>query len=129
VAKVYGRTMTVAALTLAALMIGASSAAASEASFDPPVPGAELVSRETVSGAENVKAMLGAVQSVDMDPGKAVITVDDAKGPHDITLDYGDLLSDKRTAGAGYFAGAYVGLGVLSRLARMLRSVWGPLGR
>jgi len=128
VAKVYRRMATLAALAAVLLMVCASPAAASQASFEPPVVDAELVSRESASGAQAVQSALTSIDSVDLNANQAVITVDDADGPHDITLDYGDLLADKSTAGAGYFAGAYVGLGVLGRLLRLVRGLFGPFG-
>lgn len=125
----YRKMLATLALTALMLTAAAPSAFASTASFDPPVEGAQLVSRDTVSGADAVTTMMNSVESVDLNPGAAVITVDDANGPHEITLDYGDLMDDKRTASVGYVAGAYVGLGALSRLARLVRGILGPLGR
>ncbi len=119
------RTATVAVATAVLLMVCVSSAVAGEAaSFDPPVADAELVSRDAVSGARAVQSALSTIDSVDLNADSAVVTVDDVDGPHDITLDYGDLLTDKRTAGAGYFAGAYVVLGVISRVMRLLRGLF-----
>lgn len=122
--QVLRRTATVAVATAVLLMVCVSSAVAGEASFDPPVADAELVSRDAVSGARAVQSALSTIDSVDLNADSAVVTVDDADGPHDITLDYGDLLTDKRTAGAGYFAGAYVVLGVISRVMRLLRGLF-----
>lgn len=120
----FRRLATVTVATSLLLTVFVSSAIAREASFDPPVAEAELVSREAVSGARAVQSALSTIDSVDLNADSAVVTVDDVDGPHAITLDYGDLLTDKRTAGAGYFAGAYVALGVISRAIRLLRGLF-----
>jgi hypothetical protein len=124
---VFSRITLIASLTVTLLMACAGSASANPASFDPPVAGAELVSRDTASAAESIQSALATIEHIDLNTDSAVVTVDDIDGPHDITLDYGDLMTDKRTAGAGYFAGAYLGLGVLSRARRLLKGLFGPL--
>lgn len=102
-----------------------TSAWAGESSFDIPENDAELVSRQVQTGADAALSMVSAIDSVDLNAGSVVVTVNDATGPHDVTLDYGDLLEDKRAVGAGALAGSSVLLGVLSRLARLVRAVFG----
>lgn len=112
------------ALALAAL---APAAFASDP-FDRPAPDAELVSRTTASGVEVAQAAMSTVRGVRVTREQTVVTVDDGSGsPRPITVDYSDFTTDPRAATAGYLAGAYVGLGVVGRFARILRSLFGPL--
>ncbi len=115
---------TIAAVALLTTVFSAT-AWAGDSSFDPPTQDAELVSRDVKTGADAALALVSAVQMVDLNADSLVVTVDDARGPHDITLDYGDLIEDKRAVGAGALAGSSIALGVLSRLVRLVRAVFG----
>lgn len=70
-----------------------------------------------------LKEAAGMVKSVDLGPERAVITVD---GSDPITLDWGDLAGGSENVRViGYASGAALGLGLLSRLLRVLRMLAG----
>lgn len=116
-----------AALVFAALHVPVACAADLPLE-QPPAPNAELVSRDVATGVYAARTVLSAVQSVHLGKTATVITVASDSGPHSITVDYSEMARDRKAAGAGYLAGAYVGLGALARLARVLRKAFGPLG-
>lgn len=118
--------MAKALVMLAVLMtMWAPNAWAGESSFDPPAKDAELISRQVETGANAALSVVSAVRAVDLNADSLVVSVNDATGTHDITLDYGDLLEDKRAVGAGALAGSSIALGVLARFARLLRALFG----
>jgi hypothetical protein len=126
VRKRFGLTV-VAALVLAALYAPIACAAELPLS-EPPAPDAELVSRQVATGVYAARAVLSTVQNVHLGKTSTVITVAGESGPHAITVDYGEMARDRKAAGAGYLAGAYLGLGLLAQLTRTLRRALGPLG-
>ena len=116
-----------AALVLAAVY--APIACATELPLDqPPAPDAELVSREVATGVHAARTVLSTIERVHLGKTSTIITVKGDSGPHSITVDYSEMARDKRTAGAGYLAGAYLGIGMIARLSRTLRRAFGPLG-
>jgi len=112
-------------VALAAVLTFASGtcAFAAPSVYDPPSPDAELVSRQTVAGADTMRAALSTIDNVKIGQRTTTITVNDDSGPHAINLDYGDLAKDKKTAGLGLLAVSYMGIGMLTRLVRLLRAV------
>jgi len=93
----------------------------------PPTPDAELVRREVATGAFAARTVLSTIQSVRVGKTAAVVTVAGDAGPHSITVDYSEVARDRKATGAGYLAGAYLGLGAVARLARTFRRAFGAL--
>ncbi len=117
----------VAVLALAAVF--APIACATEPGLaQPPAPDAELVSREVATGVAAARTVLQTVESVHLGRSATVVTVAGDTGPHAITVDYSEMARDRKAAGAGYLAGAYVLLGAVARLTRTMRRAFGPLG-
>lgn len=99
-----------AALQACASSVPVAYAAPAEAQLDPAL----------------LQEAAGMVKSVDLGPERAVITVD---GSDPITLDWGDLAGGPENLRLiGYASGAGVGLGLLSRLLRLLRMLAGLRG-
>ncbi len=119
-------------LTTAAALVFVTAwaplAFASDSLSEPPAPNAELVRREVATGVEAASAVLETVDSVRVGQQATVITVRGDAGPHPITVDYSEVAQDRKTAGVGYLAGAYLVLGILARLARAVRGASGLLG-
>jgi hypothetical protein len=119
---------TTAALVAATLCAPAAHAASSIPG--PPEEGAVLVSETVKSGLEAVPVALSAIDGLKVTRKRAVLNVREGDTIRPITVDYSELLGgDRKAAGLGYAAGAYLGLGLLVRLMRVLRMGSGLLGR
>ena len=117
------------AAVLALAAVSAPIACATEPGLaQPPAPDAELVSREVATGVAAARTVLQTVESVHLGRSATVVTVAGESGPHAITVDYSEMARDRKAAGAGYLAGAYVLLGAIARLTRTMRRAFGPLG-
>lgn len=118
-------TIRLIAATVLLMSASTTSAWAAESTFDMPEGDAELVSRQVRTGADAALAVVSAIKAVDFNADSLVVSVNDAKGDHEVTLDYGDLIEDKRAVGAGALAGSSVLLGTLARFARLVRAIFG----
>jgi len=107
--------MAAAALTLSAL--AAPAVASEKTSTDDPI---KLAMNE-VTG-ENTPMFEG----VKLEKDRVTVTVGQYGKTKPITIDYSELLADKKTKGVGLLAGGFLGLEVLARLARTLRGLFGP---
>jgi len=113
----------IVALATVLFLATSTCAFAATSVYDPPSPGAELVSRQTAAGTDAVRAALATIDNVEVGRRATTVTVNDDSGLHAINVDYSDLATDKKTAGLGALAVGYMGLGALTRIARLLRAV------
>jgi hypothetical protein len=117
-------------ITMVAITAATPPAFAQSSIPGPPEPGAELVSESVRTGIAAAEVALSAVDGLKIESDRAVLTVRDGSSTRPITLDYSDLAGGERNVtGLGYAAGAYLGLGLITRLLRVLRMGAGLLGR
>jgi hypothetical protein len=123
----------IALVVTAALVAGTVYAPAAFATSSIPAPpeeGAVLVSETVKTGLGAVTEALGAIDGVKVGRERAVLSVREGDAVRPITMDYGEVLGgDGRASGLGYAAGAYLGLGLLTRIMRLLRMGAALLGR
>lgn len=125
---VIGRIAAVVAVAILAMTVWTGVAAAAEQPTEQTGVVIGTDSQSVAAGATAVRSMLGSLESFDIDTDKATLTLDTGHGSRDLSIDYGDLMKDRRAAGVGYAAGAYFGLGLFMRALRLLRGLFALLG-